>query len=568
MPLGLIMPQPPFSQEGEELVFLPLGGAGEIGMNLNLYGYGPEDRYQWLMVDLGVMFGNEKTPGIERIMADPRYILPFKDQLLGLILTHGHEDHIGAVPYLWPMLRCPIYATPFTASLVRHKLEETGLLDDAEIIVVPLGGRCRLGPFDIELITLTHSIPEPNALVLRTPLGRVLHTGDWKIDPDPLIGDVADEDCLRDLGQSGVAAMICDSTNVLLPGTAGSEGDVRRSLLDLVGGFERRVVVTCFASNVARLDTVAHIAKAHDRHLCVVGRSIHRMVDAARSAGMIRDFPSLVTEEDAGCLPPDKVLYLCTGSQGEPRAALRRIVNGEHSHIVLEEGDAVIFSSRIIPGNEVSVFELQNKLAEMGIRIITERDHFVHVSGHPCRDELAMMYQWVRPKLAIPVHGEARHLFEHAALAQRLQVPKAIVPKNGTMIRIAPGESRVVRRVANGRLYLDGHVIVDHDESHLKRRRKISYAGYVGIALAIDRKNGVLADPEIRLQGLSDAPAGSGEDLCDDIGQTVLDAFDRIPKTQLHDNMIIERIIRRAARRVLTHRLGKKPVIDVSVIRV
>ncbi len=562
------MPKSPFPKKGEELVFLPLGGAGEIGMNLNLYGYGPKGRYKWLMVDLGVMFGNEKTPGIELIMADPQYILPFKDQLLGLVLTHGHEDHIGAVAHLWPMLGCPIYATPFTASLVRYKLEEAGLVDDAEIIVVPLGGRRRLGPFDIELITLTHSIPEPNALAIRTPLGCVLHTGDWKIDPGPLVGDVVDEDCLRDLGQSGVAAMVCDSTNVFVPGTAGSEADVRRSLLELVGGLERRVVVTCFASNIARLDTVAHVAKAHGRHLCVVGRSIHRMVEAARSAAMLRGFPSPVTEEDAGRLPPDKVLYLCTGSQGEPRAALRRIVDGEHSHIVLEKGDAVIFSSRVIPGNEVSISEMQNKLAEKGVRIVTERDHFVHVSGHPCRDELAMMYQWVRPKLAIPVHGEARHLFEHAELARQLQVPKAIVPKNGTMIRIAPGESRVLRQVANGRLYLDGHVIVNRDKSHVKERRKMSYSGYVGIALAIDRENGVIAAPEIRLQGLSGAQKGSGEDLCDDIGQTVLDSFGRIPKRKLNQNMAIEQTIRRATRRFLTRRLGKKPVIDVSVIRV
>ncbi len=562
------MPQSAAPDKDDELVFLPLGGAGEIGMNLNLYGYGPANRRKWIMVDLGVTFGNEKTPGVELIMADPQYVLRLKDQLLGLILTHGHEDHIGAVAHIWPLLKCPIYATPFTAALVRNKLDEHGLQDEAKITIVPLGGRLGLGPFDIELVTLTHSIPEPNALAVRTPLGCVLHTGDWKIDPEPLIGDVADEDYLRNLGQDGVVAMVCDSTNVFVPGVAGSEADVRASLLELVGELKGRVVVTCFASNVARLETVARVAAAHDRHLCLVGRSMHRMVEAARSVDLLQDFPPMVAEEDAGYLPSSKVLYLCTGSQGEQRAALGRIVSGGLAHIMLERGDTVIFSSRIIPGNEISIYELQNKLAEMGVRIITERDHFVHVSGHPCRDELTMMYQWVRPEIAIPVHGEARHLLEHAELARELQVPKAIAARNGTMIRIAPGDSRIIEQVPNGRLYVDGHVIVDEDESHLKERRKISFVGYVGIALALDQLGKILAEPEIKIQGLPESRLDEDESFAEGIGQCVEDVVDKLTKKQRDKDEAIEQLVGRAARKFVVRRYGKKPVVDVSIIRV
>ncbi|HLB80253.1 MAG TPA: ribonuclease J, partial [Dongiaceae bacterium] len=394
----------------DELLFLPLGGTGEIGMNLNLYGHAGK----WLMIDLGITFGDDTTPGIEVIMPDPGFIAERRADLAGLVLTHAHEDHIGAVPYLWPRLRCPIFATPFTAALLRRKLRDAGLQDQAPITEVPMSGRFAVGPFELELITLTHSIPEPNAVVVRTPLGTVLHTGDWKLDPEPLVGPLADEVALRRLGEEGVLAMVCDSTNALVAGESGSEAAVRESLGRLVGRLTQRVAIACFASNVARLETGAWVAAAHDRHAGLVGRSLWRIDAAARETGYFADLPPFVREHDVAYLPREKVLMLCTGSQGEPRSALARIARGDHPGVTLEPGDAAIFSSRIIPGNERAIGRLQNDLARMGVEVVTERDHFVHVSGHPAQGELAAMYQWVRPRVAVPVHGEARHLRAHA----------------------------------------------------------------------------------------------------------------------------------------------------------
>ncbi|HYB56146.1 MAG TPA: ribonuclease J, partial [Alphaproteobacteria bacterium] len=389
-----------------ELVFVPLGGAGEIGMNLNLYGFADD----WVIVDLGITFADERLPGIEVVMADPAFIVERRERLLGIVLTHAHEDHIGAVQYLWPLLRCPIYATPFTASILRRKLEEAGLAGEAAITVVPLSGRFALGPFDFEMITLTHSIPEPNALAIRTPLGTVLHTGDWKIDPDPLVGPVTDSQALRRVGEEGVLAMVCDSTNVLRSGVSGSEAELRKSLSRLVARVEQRVVIACFASNVARLETIAKVAEANGRQAALVGRSLWRFYEAALENGYLRSIPRFLGDAEAAYLPRDKVVLAMTGSQGEPRSALSRVVAGEHSHVTLEAGDVAIFSSRIIPGNERSIFRLQSALARLGVEIITEHEEFVHVSGHPARDELAEMYAWVRPQIAVPVHGEARHV--------------------------------------------------------------------------------------------------------------------------------------------------------------
>ena len=555
------------SSTQDELVFLPLGGCGEIGMNLNLLGFGPEEDRQWIILDLGITFGDQRTPGIDVIMPDPIYLLDHIDQILGLVLTHGHEDHIGAVAHLWPMLRCPIYATPFTAELVHGKLEEAGLDAQAEVTIVPLGGRITLGPFDIELVTITHSIPEPNALAIRTPLGCVLHTGDWKIDPDPLIGEVTDENALRQFGDDGVLAMLCDSTNVFEPGSSGSEGEVRESLLELLAGMTGRIVVTCFASNVARLDTVVQVAKAHDRHVCLVGRSMHRMVAAAKSVGMLEDFGTAISEDEAGYLPPDKVLYLCTGSQGETRAALSRIAYGDHPDVVLHEGDTVIFSSRVIPGNEIAIYDLQNQLAHMGVRIITDRDHFVHVSGHPCRDELAQMYQWVRPQIAVPVHGEARHLLEHAAVAKELQVPDTVVPTNGSMIRLAPDGPDMIDDVPTGRLFLDGQILVDEDESHLRERRKMAFAGHVTISVAIGADGRLATDPQVRLQGLPELTRLGGEPLIDIVEDDVIVAADRLSRRDLRDDAQIEQFLRQTARRTIRHYWGKKVIVDVVILR-
>jgi ribonuclease J len=412
-----------------DLWFLPLGGTGEIGMNLNLYGHDGA----WLMVDLGITFADERLSGVDLIMPDPAFIEDQRDRLAGLVLTHAHEDHIGAVPYLWPRLRCPIYATPFTAGVLRRKLRENGFAEDAEITEVPLSGRFAVGPFDLELITLTHSIPEPNAVVIRTSAGTVLHTGDWKLDPEPLVGDDYDEAALRRLAEEGVLAMVCDSTNALVEGESGSEGALRDSLTELVGGFEARVVVACFATNVARLETAMRVAETHGRRVALVGRSLHRIYQAARDCGYLADLPPLLSDRDVAYLPRDEVLLLCTGSQGEPRSALVRIVRDDHPEVGLEPGDAVVFSSRVIPGNEKAISALQNELVRKGIEVVTDREHFTHVSGHPARDELAQMYQWVRPQVAIPVHGEARHLSAHAELARDCQVPQALVAENGDL---------------------------------------------------------------------------------------------------------------------------------------
>ncbi|WP_304170160.1 ribonuclease J, partial [Phenylobacterium aquaticum] len=417
------------SNPDDELVFLPLGGSNEIGMNFNLYGFGPPHARKWIVVDLGVTFGDQTTPGVEIILPDPEFIEAHAHDILGIVLTHAHEDHIGAVAWLWPRLRAPLYATPFTAFLLREKLREKDLVEEAEITEVPLSGRFSIGPFDLELITLTHSIPEPNGLAIRTPLGTILHTGDWKIDPDPVLGSVTDVAAIERLGDEGVLAMVCDSTNVFVDGEAGSEADVRTALGGLIGGLTGKVAVACFASNVARMHSVIKAAEAAGRKVCLVGRSMIRMAAAARSVGLFDDVGEFVTEAHANQFPENRILYLCTGSQGEPRAALSRIADGTHPHVKLGAGGACVFSSRVIPGNEVPIRNLQNRLADRGVRLYTERDHpGIHVSGHPCRDELARMYSWARPEIAVPTHGERRHLLEHAAFAKDLQVPQTIAP--------------------------------------------------------------------------------------------------------------------------------------------
>ncbi|HEY0282713.1 MAG TPA: ribonuclease J, partial [Rhizomicrobium sp.] len=430
-------------------------------MNFNAYGFVPEGARKWIVVDCGVLFGREATtPGVDVIMPDITFLAERRDEVLGIVATHAHEDHIGAISYLWPTLRCPVYATPFTAKLIEGKLEEAGLKGRVRLHAVPLQSRLKLGPFEIDFVSLTHSIPEPNALAIRTKLGVVVHTGDWKLDPEPLIGEAADAGVLRKLGDEGVLALVCDSTNALLPGESGSEATVRKALTDLIGTLKGRVAVTAFASNVARLDTIAKAARLHGRKLALVGRAMHKIVEAARATGYLKDFPSTVDEEEAAELPPRRVLYLCTGSQGETRAALTRIASGEHQNVKLGPGDTVIFSSRIIPGNDLQIFALHNKLAALGVEVLSAEDHFVHVSGHPAQGELAQMYRWIRPRIAVPVHGELRHMSAHARLARSLQVPQAINVENGHLLRLAPGKAQVIDEVPAGRIHLDGQVLV------------------------------------------------------------------------------------------------------------
>jgi len=544
------------SLKTDELVFLPLGGSGEIGMNFNAYGFGPADDRQWIIVDCGVLFGREgHTPGVDLIMPDIRYLAEQRENVLGIIATHAHEDHIGAIAPLWPSLRCPIYATPFTARLITGKLDEAGLAGKVKVKEVPVGGRLTLGPFTMDFISITHSILEPNLLAIRTPLGVVAHTGDWKIDPDPVLGEETDIAALVKLGDEGVLALVCDSTNALVPGTSGSEASVRDVLIDLVGTLKGRVAVTGFASNVARLDTVARAAKANGRKIALVGRSMQKMTQAARETGYLKDFPPVLDETEAADLPAHKVLYMCTGSQGEPRAALARIADNSHPHVELGEGDTVIFSSRIIPGNELAIFEMQNKLAARGVGLLTVEDHHVHVSGHPCRDELAQMYRWIRPKLALPVHGEIRHQMSHAKLARELQVPQALVPENGQMFRLAPGRPELIDEVPSGRIFMDGRVLVAEGEGLTKDRRAMAYAGLLVIALVVDHKGRIAAPPTVL-----------GEGMPEPVEEAVLKAVeDTLDKNKRSDPDDLAENVRRAARRAAHDAWGKKPVTRVLV---
>ena len=544
------------------LYFVPLGGTGEIGMNLNVYGYAGD----WLIIDCGVTFGDDTQPGIEVVMPDPGFIVERRDRLLGIVATHAHEDHIGAIPYLWTQLRCPIWATAFTASLLRAKLAEAGLADQVRITVVPLSGRFTIGPFNLELITLTHSIPEPNAIALRTPVGTVLHTGDWKFDPDPLIGATADETALRRIGDEGVLALIGDSTNALRPGVSGSEADLRRSLTELIGRYDARVAVACFASNVARLETIARAAAVHGREVALVGRSLWRIDKAARENGYFADLPRFLTEDEAGYIPRGRIVLICTGSQGEPRSALARIARDDHPHIVLETGDVVIFSSRIIPGNEKAINRLKNGLVRFGVEIVTEEDHFVHVSGHPARDELVRMYQMVRPRVAIPVHGEARHLIAHAQLAGECQVQQPLVIQNGDVVRLAAAGASVVDEVAVGRLASDGRGLLPLNGTALKDRRRVTFNGTAVATLVLDRY-GRLAAP-VTMSVIGVVERGAADAATPALRSAVESAVDELPTGSRRDDEAVRDAVRRALRRTLNERFGKRPLVEIHLVRI
>lgn len=554
-----------------ELVFLPLGGCGEIGMNLNAYGYGPEHDRRWIIIDVGVTFGGDDTPGIDLITPDPTFFEDQGDRIDAIFLTHAHEDHIGAIGLILPRLktRAPIYATPFTAHLAQAKLIERGQ-KSVSIDVLPLGAEVEAGPFKVRYITLTHSIPEPNALSLETPLGTILHTGDWKIDPDPQLGESTDIDSLIALGDQGVLAMVCDSTNVFVEGESGSEGVVRKNLIELIGGLTGRVAVTTFASNVARVASVIEAARQAGRSVCLVGRSMHKITDAAVATGVIADLPDLISEDQAGSLPDDNLLFLCTGSQGEERAALGRISRNDHRHISLGDGDTVIFSSRVIPGNEKGIYEMQNALAEKGVRIITDKmtDEPIHVSGHPARDELRQMYQWVRPKISVPVHGERRHIVEHAAFARSLQVSQAVTPRNGDLIKLAPGPAKIIDTVPNGRMYLDGNRLVPAESEGIRERRALSNWGYVSVAIAIDENGDVVDGPLLAARGLSEPDGSNADESLIDVDEAAEEAINGMKRRKRLDDEDVERVLTRAVKKACERTFGRKPLVDVSVLRV
>jgi ribonuclease J len=545
--------------EPEALHFLALGGSGEIGMNLNLYGC----RGSWIMVDLGVTFADDTMPGIDLVLPDTAFIEAERKNLLGIILTHAHEDHIGAVAPLWPRLQCPVYATPFTAEILKSKLYEVGILDEVPLHIVPMGGRVTLGPFDAEFVALTHSIPEPNALRIKTPFGTIMHTGDWKLDPNPLIGEPVDAEALNRIGEEGVRVIVCDSTNVFNPGHSGSESDIEASLKAIIAPLMGRVAVTTFASNVARIGTICKVAAALDRHVVLVGRSMLRVVAAARETGHLDPMFPLLAPEDAAWLPRDKVLYLCTGSQGEPRGAMTRIASGESRDVTLEEGDTVIFSSKIIPGNELSLGRVHNMLADRGVEVVTEKDEFVHVSGHPCRDELIQMYHWIRPELAIPVHGEARHLEEHAKLARELQVPEVIAPRNGMVIRIAPGRAEAVEQVPTGRLVIDGDIVVPVTDAGLVERKRLMYNGHVVVTLVADRECRMLAPASVVIQGLPQFDDAAT--MVEVLSETADAAVEGLKGRDRRDPAAITEAARVAVRRACKEFCGKRPVVTVQL---
>lgn len=550
-----------------ELVFLPLGGCAEIGMNLNAYGYGPANDRRWIIADIGVTFGGADTPGIDIITPDPAFL---EDQKIeAIFFTHAHEDHIGAAGLLWSRIKAPMYATPFTAELLRAKLIERGV-DESHLKTIPLGATIQAGPFSVEYVPMTHSIPEMNGLAIRTPLGLIFHTGDWKIDADPQVGEDMAFKRLEALGDEGVIAMICDSTNVFEDGESGSEASVRKTLMDLIARQRGKVAVTTFASNVARVETVVLAAEAAGRRVCLVGRSMHKVTNAAKVAGLLKGVQDFVDEEEAGFFPPDNILYLCTGSQGEPRAALGRIARGDHRHVTLGDGDTVIFSSRTIPGNETGIYQMQNELADKGVSLITPkmvRDP-IHVSGHPCRDELRRMYQWIRPAISVPVHGERRHLLEHAKYAKSLQIGQAVTPKNGDMVRLAPGPSKIIDSVPAGRLYLDGGQLVPAGSAGLGERRKMAYAGSVTVAVALDGKGRTIDGPLCAARGFSEADGSPAEDFLDLLDEAAEKALDKMKIRNRQNDELVEAELVQAVRRACGSSLGRKPLVDVIVLRV
>ncbi len=552
------------SPESDEIRFVPLGGTSEVGMNCYLYGHDGA----WLMVDLGIGFADERQPGVDLLVPDVRFIAQQRETLSGIVVTHAHEDHLGAIPYLWRELRCPVYATPFAAAVLKGKFGEFGLTDEVPLIEVPLGRTIGIGPFSVEFITITHSIPEANLLRIETPAGTLVHTGDWKLDPDPLVGPDYDRRRLAHLAEEDILALVGDSTNALVPGHSGSEADVRGRLKDLVSTLRNRVAMTCFATNVARVETAARVAEANGRRLCIVGRAMKTMVAAAQACGYLENMPELVDERDVADLPRDEVMLLVTGSQGEARAALARIAREEHSHIAFTEGDAVIFSSRIIPGNEKAIHEVQNNLLHLGVEVLTEEDHFVHVSGHPCREELEQMYQWVRPRIAIPMHGEQRHLLANASVARSCQVPQVRVSQDGQCLRIHRTEgASVIDHVAFGRLAVDGGALLPLDRGPVRERRKLGFEGAAVLTLVVDA-NGDLADePQLTAHGLL-PPGEAGDDLVDRIIDTVERAVQKLQRRDRRSDDAVAETARVAVRRTLQHATGRRPMTTVHLVRV
>ena len=551
----------------EELIFCPLGGSGEIGMNMNLYAYGKPGSQKWIIVDVGVTFADDALPGIDLIYADPGFIVDKKDNLLGIVLTHAHEDHIGAITYVWKKLKCKIYATPFTAVLVTEKFKEKKIDIVPYLKIVKLNGIIDLNPFKIEFVTLTHSILEPNGLKIDTPAGTIFHTGDWKVDPNPLVGNKVNEDKLKKIGDNGVLAMICDSTNVFSIGRAGSEADVRKNMLNVMSRQKKKILVTSFASNVARMETVFFCAEKIGRHISLVGRSMQRIYKAARQCGYLQNVIEPLDPRDTKNLARDKVVYLCTGSQGEPMGALNRISNFTHPDVFIEKDDTVIFSSKIIPGNVRKHYNVHNKLLRDGINVITEETEFVHVSGHPNREDLKDMYKWVKPQSIIPVHGEHRHMIEHISFAKEMQIPFPVQVENGDIVQLYPGDKpQVVDKAPTGRMFVDGNVSVGEESQSIKDRKNLSYNGFLEITIIINDIGSIIKKPIISFKGIpnNDESNNFVFELEEKI-QSICKTFSL--KNSNQEQNLIE-TLKLNCKKTIKEKTGKRPYTNVNLVRI
>ena len=554
------------SNKKEELLFCPLGGSGEIGMNMNLFSYGKPEAQKWIIVDIGVTFADDSIPGIDLIYPDPGFIIDKKKDLLGIVLTHAHEDHIGAIAHIWPKLKCKMYATPFTAVLIKEKFKEKKIDIGKNLKIVELNGNIKLGPFKIEFITLTHSILEPNGLLIETPAGIVLHTGDWKVDPNPLIGNKIDQTKLKEIGNKGVLAMICDSTNVLSHGRAGSEADVRTNLLKLMSNLKKRIIVTSFASNVARMETIFYCAEKTKRQISLVGRSMHKIYKAAKQCGYLKNVICPIDAREAKKISREKIVYLCTGSQGEPMGAMMRIINYTHPDVFIEKEDTVIFSSKIIPGNEKKLYKLHNQLVKNQIDVISEETDFVHVSGHPNREDLRDMYDWVKPKSVIPVHGEHRHMAEHISFAKEMQVPYPVQVENGDIVKLFPGQKpEVFDKAPVGRLYVDGIISVNEDSQSIRERKNLANNGYLEVTILINGKGKLFKKPLVSFKGL---PIEEAQDFFYDLE----DEIENISRTfslnnKKQESNLIE-ALKISCRKIVKEKTGKKPYTNINLVRI
>jgi len=551
----------------EEFIFCPLGGSGEIGMNMNLFAYGDSENRKWIIVDIGVTFADDTIPGVDLIYPDPGFIIDKKNDLLGLILTHAHEDHIGAIAHIWPKLLCDIYATPFTSVLIKEKFKEKKIDIGNKLKIVELNGTVKLESFKIDFITLTHSILEPNGLSIETPSGTVLHTGDWKCDPNPLIGKTVNEKKLKEIGEKGVLAMICDSTNVFNPGRAGSESDVRNSLLKIMSNKKKRIIVTSFASNVARMESIFYCAEKIGRKISLVGRSMHRIYKAAKQCGYLSNVIEPIDPRDAKKIPREKIVYLCTGSQGEPNGAMMRISNYVHPDILLEKDDTVIFSSKIIPGNEKKLYKLHNQLVKNRIDVVSEENDFVHVSGHPNREDLKDMYNWVQPKSVIPVHGEHRHMIEHINFANEMQVKYPVQVENGDIVQLYPGEKpKVIDKAPVGRMFVDGNISVGEESESLKDRIKMSHNGFLEITIIIGNSGSIVKKPLISFKGIpSNGESTNFTDILEGKIISICKNYSLKNLKQSH-NLITD--IKTNCRKTVKEKTGKRPFTNVNLIRI